>query len=292
MEEKRITEEIANEMRAFIAANSTTIPVPKPVAPPKRMTYTARAELTTNPLSKRLLTLMDEKKSNLCLAVDTEDPEKLLSIANVLGPLICMLKTHVDILTTFPSDFADRIRALADQYRFIVFEDRKFADIGNTVKQQFSAGVYRMSSWCDATNAHALPGDGILEGLKAARPENPHGVFLLAQMSSKGSLCTPQYTDAVVAMAQRHPDSVCGFISQSSLAPNTGLVHCTPGVQLKTGTDALGQQYNTPAVAIGTRGADVIIVGRGITNAPDQIMETLKFKEAGWEAYLSATGQR
>lgn len=57
------------------------------------------------------------------------------------------------------------------------------------------------------------------------------------------------------------------------------------GVKLSSGGDSLGQQYTSPTEAILNKGADVIIVGRGILATDDPVSAAFQYKESGYSAY-------
>lgn len=144
----RIDSSTAQSVCRFIQENNTYkpsgeeekngSPVAKKPSKLAELTYGDRAQLqTTHPLAAQLFRLMEEKKTNLCVSADVTGCEDLLQLADSLGPQMCVLKTHVDILQDFSPAFIQSLKDLAHKHNFLIFEDRKFADIGNTVKHQY-----------------------------------------------------------------------------------------------------------------------------------------------------------
>lgn len=114
-------------------------------------------------------------------------------------------------------------------------------------------------------------------------------------MTSKGSLAVGEYTQASVEIAKKHKSYVFGFVAtrelsaeagNNAIAPEEDFVIFTTGVSTSSKGDALGQQYQSPTSAM-ERGADFLIVGRGIYSGPDPVASAKAYREAGWAAYLS-----
>lgn len=261
-------------------------------------TYEERASSHPNAVAAKLMHLMAEKKTNLCASLDVHTTKELLELADTLGPYICLLKSHVDILNDFSHDGTVKpLKELAAKHNFLIFEDRKFADIGNTVKLQYSSGVYRIAEWADITNAHGVTGPGIVAGLKQAAEKStkePRGLLMLAELSSKGSLAHGKYTQGTVDIAKTDKDFVIGFISQKEMGGREegfDWLIMTPGVGLDDKGDALGQQYRTVSDVVAT-GSDIIIVGRGLfSKGRDPRAEGERYRKAGWDAYLKRSSK-
>lgn len=119
-----------------------------------KRTYTERAAAHPIAVAQQLLECIDRKKSNLCVSVDVPNKASLLRIAAAAGPYCCCIKvssqpspslletkfelillfvprqTHIDIVSDFDADLVAQLQALAEKHDFLIWEDRKFADIG------------------------------------------------------------------------------------------------------------------------------------------------------------------
>jgi len=229
-----------------------------------------------------------------------------------------ILKTHIDIIEDFQPSLIAQLELLCQKYDFLYFEDRKFADIGqslalyqllsltfpagNTVALQYSSGIYKIASWAHITNAHPVPGPSIVKGLSSIGLPLGRGLLLLSEMSTTGSLAVGSYTEEAVRIARQHPDFVIGFIAQRRMdgvgaqpgddVSDEDFLILTPGIGLDSTGDSMGQQYRSPSTAVLESGSDIIIVGRGIYGKDLTALGAItakaeRYMMEGWAAYLN-----
>ncbi len=251
----------------------------------KFKSYAERAEYAGSPLAQKLLKLMSEKETNLAFSADVTQQEELLELCERIGPHICVLKTHLDILNDLDASIFDKLTTLSERYGFLILEDRKFADIGSTVQSQYRDGYLKIASWSDLVTVHGLAGKGCVQALKEVGLPLQRGALLLAEMSSSGNLLNEDYTASILKMGLEDRDFVIGFIAQKRLLETPDFLYFTPGIGKADAKDTLGQNYKDPRLAV-LNGSDVVIVGRHIYKSQDPLASALEYRKLAWDAYL------
>lgn len=126
------------------------------------------------------------------------------------------------------------------KYNVLIFEDRKFVDIGNIVKNQYFKGLYYIVEWVDLVNVYVVFGDGVINGFKEVGLLFGKVCLLIGEMSFKGILVIGEYIKVVVDMVQVYKDFVMGFISLLCLVNDFQFVYMIFGVQFSVGGDNFG----------------------------------------------------
>jgi len=253
-----------------------------------------RWDNSTSDIARKYMEVASRKKTLVCLAADRRTMSGLFELIDSVGPYLAALKTHVDLIDDWTPESWSEFCKKAHDADLLIFEDRKFADIGKISRDQM-AGVYDIRSWSDLVTAHLISGPDIVDGLQAGWRDvgRSGGVLLLAQMSSRGNLLNPDYTDEVVSKGRNHP-GVFGFIGNGSRPDELAELRSkvgnekmiwTPGVNLTVGDGEMGQRYGDPRDAV-LAGSDCIIVGSGIHRSENPEDSAKAYAAASWNALL------
>lgn len=235
--------------------------------------------LKSQEIWKRIL----DRKSNLILACDYTESQTIISIASLLGSEILALKLHVDLIKDFSFEFLIKLRKIADEKGFYLFEDRKIADIGKIAYQQLTNGTFQISSWADLVTIHSQNWYGFnkyLDTIEEFQNIKLPSFLLIEQMSSDNFI--PIIKDKDIS------NRVTGLITQNSQYFKSDILKFTPGVKLKK-EKVNDQNYRSIEEAIIKQNNDIIIVGSGILDyrgnkSKKDICQT--YRTLGWEALI------
>ncbi|KAL2135109.1 hypothetical protein VTI74DRAFT_9819 [Chaetomium olivicolor] len=170
--------------------------------------FAERAKTATHPLTRYLLRLMDLKASNLCLSADVTTARELLALADRVGPSIVVLKTHYDLISGWDynpqTGTGAKLAALARKHGFLIFEDRKFVDIGKTVQMQYTAGTARIIDWAHITNANIDAGKDMVRAMAEAAAKWKERIHYEVKTSvTVGTPVSDQFDDVEEQEVQR-----------------------------------------------------------------------------------------
>ena len=211
--------------------------------------------------------IISSKKTKICLAADVTTMAELFKLITRVGHHICVLKIHADIIVDFFDDFKEtcaKLKLLKTKYNFLIWEDRKMADIGKVMVSQ----ARQIAKWADIVSVH------VVAGLESLKPLDFIQLIAIVEMSSSGHLMNHEYQREATEIVE-NLDNVVGVVAQHRIPSSKELLHFVPGISLTSSSDGVGQQYNSPE---SKEFADVFVIGRGIYLADDPAKEVVRYK--------------
>ena len=237
--------------------------------------------LTKSNMISSIRNIIKLKKSNICVSLDYNRCKDIIDAIQILKNNIVMVKIHCDIIEDFNNEFIEKVTQMCLKYKIFIIEDRKFGDIGNTFKNQFISGIYKIRNWANFVTFHGIVGEGQIKQFNSLKYRNQF-IILVAEMSNDGNLIDYNYTNNVKQMALNNEDDVLGFVSQNYLLEN--FLCFTPGIRLENISDNSDQKYITPEKAI-NRGSDILIIGRGIIDSENILESCWLYQNEAWRHY-------
>ena len=211
------------------------------------------------------------------VALDFASAHAALACAARVTPQSCRLKVGKELFTAAGPALVEQL--IEDG--FDIFLDLKFHDIPHTVAAACKAAA-RLGVWM--LNVHALGGRARLEAARdavaagGARRPRLIAVTLLTSMSQsdvrdvgiEGAPAEAALRLARLAQASGLDGVVCSGAEAQLLKRECGHEFClvTPGIRQALAAHDDQQRVMTPAAAIAA-GADYLVIGRPVTQAPD-----------------------
>ncbi len=222
---------------------------------------------------------MNNDQSRLIVALDFDNKDAALSLADQLDPKKCRLKVGKEMFTRFGPEFIKQLHSKD----FELFLDLKFHDIPNTVAKACLAAA-DLGVWM--VNVHASGGRKMMEtaaeALQQFNQQAPKliAVTVLTSMSVDDLAETgieSSIEERVVQLAKLAEQSgldgvVCSALEAESLRSslNDDFLLVTPGIRPTGSATDDQQRIMTPVDALNA-GSDYLVIGRPVTKASDPL---------------------
>jgi orotidine-5'-phosphate decarboxylase len=221
----------------------------------------------------------------ICLALDTPDLDRAVALTRALKPHVGMVKIGMEF---FYAHGAKGYAAVASQ-GLPVFLDLKLHDIPNTVASAMKA-LMRLEPKPAIVNLHAGGGGAMMRAAKAAVGDTAKliAVTILTSLSDDDlrDIGFPEdgATDAM-RLAKLTMDAgldgvVCSphEIARIKAATRPDFLCVVPGIRPADAATGDQKRIATPSAALAA-GADILVIGRPTTAAPDPRRAALEIME-------------
>jgi orotidine-5'-phosphate decarboxylase len=230
---------------------------------------------------------MSHSQSPVIVALDFDNLQAALALAEQLDPTQCRVKVGKELFTRAGPELVKKLVALG----FDVFLDLKFHDIPNTTAKAISAAA-DLGVWM--TNVHASGGSRMMMAAKQALEQQGSSMLLIgvtvltsmddSDIAELGIGRSP--AEQVLHLAHLAANSgldgvVCSAMEATALKAELGADFklVTPGIRLPENAADDQRRVVSPPEAMAL-GSDYLVIGRPITQSSDPLGTLLKINQS------------
>ena len=237
--------------------------------------------MTTRPAEQADLVVDHDVRRRLALVLDYDDLVEARRVAQTLRPWFGVAKVGLELYSAAGPDAIESMAALG----YEVFADLKLHDIPNTVAR---ASRVLGSLGASYVTMHAFGGvdmlragvEGLTEGAERAGLEAPRALAVTVLTSDGGApahILPKRVATALEAGAAGLVCAVSDVHEAKLLGPRLTIV--TPGIRLP-GTPSHDQARTATPQEAFDAGADLLVIGRTVTEAPDPVVAASELVES------------
>lgn len=203
---------------------------------------------------------MGFEKAPVIIALDGMEKEAAVSLAAKVSGRVWGFKVH-DLFDTYGPEIISLLKPFGK-----VFVDMKLNDIPQTMYNRTKAQI---DNGADLVTVHASAG---MEALEAAAKAGGEKVVAVTKLTSEPASVEQVVARAEIAYSAGIRNIVCSaheaHAVRSAVAKDVNII--TPGIRLADSKTHDQQRVATPEYAL-EQGADLLVVGRSITQAEDPV---------------------
>ncbi|XP_065201464.1 uridine 5'-monophosphate synthase-like isoform X2 [Planococcus citri] len=252
----------------------------------KLVQYDQRVHSCKSEIGRKLLKLMSEKKSNLCVEITDQNIDTVVQVAELIGPYISILSINWYVFENSEEFKLKKLLNIAKNHNFFLMDDSKLSEDGDVLIEQ----CRRRFKFVDLLTIYAVPGKNMLLSIKSVMDEFPQkGIFVVACPNVTNALVGSNFEKNSIDMTVATFEEVTGFISNKNSEIPLGYICMRSDLKnsVSIGNSSDNSFYSNEMV-VSNIGADIVQLHFRDFENIDELVK--KEQSLLWNAYLKRFG--
>ncbi|KAF0986895.1 hypothetical protein HZS_403, partial [Henneguya salminicola] len=247
---------------------------------PPRYTLSVRKEIVKHPTAVRLIDIMMDKLSNLCIEFDKNFKGDLIKVIRDISAHVCAIKINWILIENSEKSMMNELISISETYNFLIFVDKKFTPKVGKAYSEFHDGKHKLSMFADMISVDAEFSQIIVKGLLRNFARDCFKCDACILRTDKALTVNKDMDEIIKSslyLGFNYDQFIMGFICHERFDNSGEFLNFIRITSLRE-KNKLGTRHCFTIMDAILRGADIILVGRQITDSKDPQMQARNYK--------------